>query len=101
MQTYKRIEKYSLGMGDRFARRLLRNHARRGPLRRRGNDPAWADGGRRDAERDAWTRFSFGDFSATAQTRRDLLQRLVPKLKIAERCSFADKFLVVRGDLRI
>jgi hypothetical protein len=65
-----------------------------------GNDPAWADGGRGDAERDAWSRFSFGDLSATAQTRRDLLQRLVPKLKIADRCSFADKFLVVRGDLR-
>ena len=65
-----------------------------------GNDPAWADGGRRDAERDAWARFSFGDLSATAQTRRELLQRLVPKLKIADRCSFAEKFLVVRGDLR-
>lgn len=65
-----------------------------------GNDPAWADGGRRDAERNAWAHFSFGDLSATAQTRRDLLQRLVPKLKIAGRCSFEEKFLVVRGDLR-
>ncbi len=65
-----------------------------------GNDPAWADGGRGEAERDAWAHFSFGDLSATAQTRRDLLQRLVPRLKIAARCSFAEKFLVVRGDLR-
>ena len=65
-----------------------------------GNDPAWADGGRRDAERYAWNLHAFGDLSATAQTRRDLLQRLVPKLKIADRCSFAEKFLVVRGDLR-
>jgi len=24
----------------------------------------------------------------------------VPRLKIAERCSFSDKFLIVRGDLR-
>ncbi len=65
-----------------------------------GNDPAWADGGRRDVERDAWSLHAFGDLSATAQTRRELLQRLVPKLKIADRCSFAEKFLVVRGDLR-
>ncbi|MEO8350341.1 MAG: DUF4132 domain-containing protein [Chthoniobacteraceae bacterium] len=65
-----------------------------------GNDPAWADGGRGDTERNAWAHFSFGDLSATAQTRRDLLERLVPKLKIASRCSFAEKFLVVRGDLR-
>jgi hypothetical protein len=65
-----------------------------------GNDPAWAEGGRCDAERDAWNLHAFGDLSATAQTRRKLLQRLVPKLKIADRCSFAEKFLVVRGDLR-
>ncbi len=32
-----------------------------------------------------------------AQTRREVLQRLVPKLKIAAQCSFEDKFLVVRG----
>ncbi len=65
-----------------------------------GNDPAWADGGRRETERNAWTHFSFGELSAAAQTRRDLLERLVPKLKIADRCSFPGKFLVVRGDLR-
>lgn len=65
-----------------------------------GNDPAWADGGRREAERNAWTLHAFGELSATAQTRRELLQRLVPKLKIADRCSFAEKFLIVRGDLR-
>lgn len=65
-----------------------------------GNDPAWADGGRDENARHAWDRFSFGELSATAETRRDLLQRLVPKLKIAARCSFAERFLVVRGDLR-
>ena len=65
-----------------------------------GNDPAWADGGRREAERGAWGRFAFGDLSATAKTRRDVLERLVPKLKIAAQCSFEEKFLVVRGKLR-
>jgi hypothetical protein len=63
-----------------------------------GNDPNWADttAGR---YRDYWQRFSFGDLSATAQTRKAVLERVVPRLKIADRCSFADKFLVVRGDL--
>jgi hypothetical protein len=32
--------------------------------------------------------------------RKGVLERIIPRLKIAERCSFADKFLVVRGDLR-
>lgn len=65
-----------------------------------GNDPTWADGGRTGHQRDAWTRFAFGDLSATATTRKEALERIVPRLKVADRCSFADRFLVVRGDLR-
>src|SRR5262249_45011644 len=38
--------------------------------------------------------------SATAQTRRVLLERLLPRLKIASRCSLDDRFLVVKGDIR-
>jgi len=62
-----------------------------------GNDPAWRDGGRREQFGDQWRHFAFGELTATAQTRRDVLQRLVPKLKIAAQCSFEEKFLVVRG----
>jgi hypothetical protein len=29
-----------------------------------------------------------------------VLERLLPRLKIAERCSLTDRFLIVRGDLR-
>ena len=29
-----------------------------------------------------------------------MLERLLPRLKIADRCTLADRFLVVRGDLR-
>ena len=29
-----------------------------------------------------------------------MLERLIPRLKIAARCSLIDRFLVVRGDLR-
>lgn len=65
-----------------------------------GNDPNWSDGGPGGRYRDYWHSYSFGELSATAQTRRALLERLLPRLKIAERCSLSDRFLNVRGDLR-
>jgi hypothetical protein len=64
-----------------------------------GNDPNWADNGR-ERHNVYWREFSFGDLSATAKTRREILEKLVPRLKIAPKCSLDDKFLVVRGDLR-
>lgn len=64
-----------------------------------GNDPTWADRG--DARYpDYRSSFAFGELSASARTRRIVLQRLIPRLKIAPRCALADNFLVVRGDLR-
>jgi Domain of unknown function (DUF4132) len=65
-----------------------------------GNDPNWSDGGPMGRDRDYWQSYSFGDLSATAQTRKAVLEGIVPRLKIAERCSFGDKFLIVRGNLR-
>jgi hypothetical protein len=65
-----------------------------------GNDPHWRDGGPGGHFRQYWEDYAFGDLSATAQTRREVLERLGPRLKIADRCSFLDRFLVVRGDLR-
>ncbi len=65
-----------------------------------GNDPTWQDGGPDGRFRDYWHSYSFGELSGTATTRKEVLQHLVPRLKIADRCSFADRFLVVRGDKR-
>jgi hypothetical protein len=65
-----------------------------------GNDPNWQDGGPEGRYRDYWHDYAFGDLGATSKTRKDILQRLIPRLKIADRCSFDDKFLVVRGDKR-
>jgi hypothetical protein len=65
-----------------------------------GNDPSWQDGGPRGLHQDYWASYSFGELSATAQTRHAVLERLLPRLKIAERCSLTDRFLIVRGDLR-
>ena len=65
-----------------------------------GNDPAWQDSGEAGRFGQYWNEYSFGDLSATATTRRDVISRLLPKLKIAGQCTLTDKFLVVRGTLR-
>ncbi len=65
-----------------------------------GNDPNWNDGGPEGRYRDYWHSYSFGELGATAATRKTVLERLIPRLKIADRCSFEDRFLIVRGDVR-
>lgn len=65
-----------------------------------GNDPTWQDGGPEGRYREYWQSYSFGDLSATAQTRREVLSRLLPRLKLRDRCTVTEKFLVVRGDVR-
>jgi hypothetical protein len=65
-----------------------------------GNDPTWQDGGPDGRYRDYWQHYAFGELSGTAATRKQVLECLVPRLKIADRCSFADRFLVVRGHKR-
>jgi hypothetical protein len=65
-----------------------------------GNDPAWQDHGEIEGAGTYWRSYSFGDLSASATTRRDVLERLLPKLKIAKQCSLTEKFLVVKGSLR-
>jgi hypothetical protein len=65
-----------------------------------GNDPAWADGGPDGRHAGYWRSYSFGELTANGRTRKDVLERLVPRLKIGPRCSIDEKFLVVRGDIR-
>ena len=65
-----------------------------------GNDPTWQDGGPQGRYQSYWHSFSFGELSGTAATRKQVLERLVPRLKIVDRCSFNDRFLVVRGQKR-
>ena len=62
-------------------------------------DPEWRDHGDRRFH-DYWYRTSFGDLTETAETRREVLEALLPRLKIGERCRIDGKFLVVEGDLR-
>jgi Domain of unknown function (DUF4132) len=65
-----------------------------------GNDPTWTDNGLFGRYRESWDKFAFGDLFPSAMTRKAVLERIVPRLKIADRCSFADRFLIVKGDLR-
>lgn len=63
-----------------------------------GNDPNWADRGL-EPFGDYWRNYSLGELSESAQTRHLVLESLIPKLKVANRLSLEDRFLVVRGDL--
>jgi Domain of unknown function (DUF4132) len=65
-----------------------------------GNDPTWQDGGPQGRYRDYWQSYSFGELTGTGTTRKQVLERLVPRLKIAAQCTFSDRFLVVRGSKR-
>ncbi|GGB86703.1 hypothetical protein GCM10011352_10720 [Marinobacterium zhoushanense] len=65
-----------------------------------GNDPEWSDGGPDGRYHDYWHTFSFGELNASAETRKAILQNLIPKLKIGPQCTFVGRFLVVEGQRR-
>ncbi|EKX62393.1 DUF4132 domain-containing protein [Streptomyces ipomoeae] len=64
-----------------------------------GNDPAWQDGGPGGRFREYWTSYGFGELNQSAETRRALLERLMPRLAIADRCTVEGRFLHVKGEL--
>jgi hypothetical protein len=64
------------------------------------NDPNWLDGGPDDRHERYWMSYSFGELSETAKTRQQVLMKLAPRLKIADRCTVSERFLIVRGDVR-
>jgi Domain of unknown function (DUF4132) len=64
-----------------------------------GADPTWHDRGEQRI-RDYWADYAFGALSVSAEARRSMLERLMPKLAISARCELEDRFLVVRGNLR-
>ncbi len=62
-----------------------------------GSDPAW---GRKEPVpfREYWHAFSFGELTEMALNRKAVLDRLLPRLSIRDRCRIEGHFLVVRGD---
>ncbi|WP_461033387.1 DUF4132 domain-containing protein [Streptomyces mayteni] len=65
-----------------------------------GNDPTWQDGGPGGRYHEYWTSYGFGELNQSAETRRGLLERLLPRLAIAGRCTIEGRFLHVKGELR-
>ncbi|MBD3637009.1 MAG: hypothetical protein HUJ25_06650 [Crocinitomicaceae bacterium] len=65
-----------------------------------GNDPEWADNGGMPQYRNYWQEYSFGDLSEMANTRKAILENIVPKLKIKNVATIDGKFLVIKGKLR-
>ncbi len=65
-----------------------------------GNDPAWRDNGGLLQFRNYWESYSFGNLNETAKLRKSILEKILPKLKIAKVTHLEDKFLVVKGTFR-
>jgi len=63
-----------------------------------GNDPNWQDNN--TEHNDYWRNYSFSELSASAKVRKTALERLITRLKIAPKCHFEDRFLVVKGSRR-
>ncbi|MDH6129228.1 DUF4132 domain-containing protein [Kitasatospora sp. GP82] len=63
-----------------------------------GNDPTWQDGGPEGRFQEYWTSYGFGELNQSAETRRVLLERLIPRLAIADRCTIEGRFLHVKGE---
>lgn len=52
---------------------------------------------------DYWNERNFGESTKTpaAKIRQELLKKIIPKTKIADKCSFADNYLIVQGTKRL
>lgn len=61
-----------------------------------GNDPNW---GMRD-HNNYWQDYSFGELSVSAESRKTILETLLPSLKIAKQCKIDGRFLKVTGKLK-
>lgn len=64
-----------------------------------GNDPNWVDQGATPAARDYWQQVSFGDLDKFAETRRDVIAVLLPRLWIQDAAHIEGKYLIVGGRL--
>jgi hypothetical protein len=63
-----------------------------------GNDPAYGQNPTAPF-REYWNTFSFGELTEMAKNRASVLERILPRLAIADRCRLEGRYLIVRGDL--
>ncbi len=61
------------------------------------NDPNWTDGGPDGQFGHYWQNFAFGDLTQSAETRKQLLEDLLPSLAIGDSCRIDGNFLIVKG----
>jgi hypothetical protein len=64
-----------------------------------GTDPAWNRDHPDDPHLPYWEQFAFGDLTSGSEQRSAVLESLLPKLAIRDRCRVDGRFLLVRGDL--
>ncbi|MDJ0821226.1 MAG: DUF4132 domain-containing protein [Paracoccaceae bacterium] len=64
-----------------------------------GNDPAWIDQGPTPEARLYWETYAFGDLDGFAETRKAVLDALIPRLKIRDVAHIEGKYLIVDGKL--
>ena len=64
-----------------------------------GNDPAWADQGPTTESRNYWQSYSFGALDGFAETRKQVLEAALPRLKVRDVAHIEGKFLIVDGKL--
>lgn len=64
-----------------------------------GNDPTWFDQGPNVEARNYWHSYSFGNLDGFAETRKTVLNALLPRLKIRDVAHIDGKFLIVDGKL--
>lgn len=61
------------------------------------NDPEWRDGGPDGHHQRYWRQWAFGDLGQSAETRKELIEQIVPRLSIADKLRIGDKALLVTG----
>jgi hypothetical protein len=62
------------------------------------SDPTWSDGGR-ERHTAYWQRAAFEHLTASAEVRREALERILPRLRLAKHCTLEGRYLTVRGTL--
>ncbi len=65
-----------------------------------GADIEWRDRTEVQRYREYWVGFSTAELTESAKSRKDVLERIIPALKIGSKCKLDDRYLTVQGALR-
>ena len=65
-----------------------------------GADPEWGRTDNHPGMQRYWRSFAFGELTETAKSRKEILKRLTPRLRIAKQLELTERYLIVRGQIR-